>query len=74
LTTQVLDHGFKHAYVVVNCKQNGPRHKESVVPETDLVIDPLPIAAGLGPGLLPGPTRARQSAWQLMRPVVPVPI
>jgi hypothetical protein len=74
LTTQVLDHGFKHAYVVVNCKQDGPRHKESVVPETGLLIELLPFIIGPGPALLLDPKLAGRSAWLFMRPVVPVPM
>jgi hypothetical protein len=30
LAAQVLDHGFKHAYVVVNRQEDRPRHMESV--------------------------------------------
>ena len=33
LAAQILDHGLKHAYVVVNRQEDGPCHKESVVPD-----------------------------------------
>ncbi len=33
LAAQVLDHGFQHAYVVVNRQKDGPSHKESVEPD-----------------------------------------
>jgi hypothetical protein len=74
LATQILDHGFKHAYVIVYSKQDGPRHMESVVPETGLMIELLFFTIARGPALLPDPTLARRSAWLFMRADVPVPI
>ena len=58
LAAQVLDHGFQHAYVVVNRQEDGPCHKESVEPETGLIIKLLPSTIRQGPALLPGPMLA----------------
>ena len=37
LPAQVLDHGLKDAYVVVNCQEDWPRHRKSLEPHVQFV-------------------------------------